>query len=226
MIERYSREEMARIWAEENRLRLMLRVEEAFLEALAADKGIPVAELKAFKTAAHQGLHERVKSLEAKSGHEVIALLSAISADLKDKAPTLNRFLHYGLTSSDVLDTALALQMREAADLLIKDWEEAAGRLRTLSKKHELSWMAGRTHGVHAEPMTFGVKLAGWHAEAARNTERLRQAREVVSFGKLSGAVGCFSQVGPEYEARVCEKLGLKPEPVATQVVPRDRQTL
>jgi adenylosuccinate lyase len=223
MIERYSRDEMARVWAEDNRLRIMLRVEEAFLEALASDKDIPAAELKAFRTAAHQGLHEKVVALEAKSGHEVIALLSAVSAQIKDSAPALNRFLHYGLTSSDILDTALALQLRQAADLLLKDWEEVAGRLRTLARRHAQTWMVGRTHGVHAEPISFGVKLAGWHAEALRNMERLRRAREVIGYGKLSGAVGGFTQVGPELELKALGKLGLKPEPVATQVVPRDR---
>ena len=223
MIERYAREEMTRVWAEENRLKTMLKVEEAFLEVLAAEKGIPAAELKAFKASAHDGLHERVQALEAKSGHEVIALLAAVSAQIKDSAPTLHRYLHYGLTSSDILDTAFALQLREAADLLIAGWEGVAGRMRTLAQKHAFTWMAGRTHGVHAEPITFGVKLAGWHAEALRNVERLRRGREAVSFGKLSGAVGCFTQVGPGHEARVCDKLGLKPEPVATQVVPRDR---
>jgi adenylosuccinate lyase len=223
MIERYSRPEMARIWAEDNRLRIMLRVEGAFLEVLASEKAIPAAELKAFKSAAHQGLHEDVVALEARSGHEVIALLSAVSARIKESAPALDRFLHYGLTSSDILDTALALQLREAADLLLKDWEEVAGRLRTLARAHAGTWMVGRTHGVHAEPISFGVKLAGWHAEAQRNMERLRRARETVGFGKLSGAVGCFTQVGPELELRALGRLDLKPEPVATQVVPRDR---
>jgi adenylosuccinate lyase len=223
MIERYSREEMARIWAEENRLSIMLRVEEAFLEVLAAHKAIPAAELKVFKAATHKGLHEKVVALEAQSGHEVIALLSAVSAEIKASAPALNRYLHYGLTSSDILDTALALQLRQAVDLLLKDWEEVAGRLRTLSRRHAQTWMVGRTHGVHAEPISFGVKLAGWHAEALRNMERLRRAREAVGFGKLSGAVGGFTQVGPELELQALGKLGLKPEPVATQVVPRDR---
>ena len=223
MIERYSRPEMARIWSEENRLRLMLWVEEAFLEALASRKAIPAAELKAFKSAAGRGLHEEVVAREAQSGHEIIALLSAVSARLKDSAPTLSRYLHYGLTSSDVLDTAFALQLREAADLLIKGWEEVAGRLRTLSRAHAGTWMVGRTHGVHAEPISFGVKLAGWHAEAQRSIERLGRAREVVGFGKLSGAVGCFTQVGPDLELKALNRLELKPEPVATQVVPRDR---
>ncbi|MBI5241997.1 MAG: adenylosuccinate lyase [Elusimicrobia bacterium] len=223
MVERYSRPEMARIWAEDNRLRIMLRVEGAFLEVLASEKSIPASELKAFKAAAHQGLHEDVVALEAKSGHEVIALLSAVSARIREAAPALDRFLHYGLTSSDILDTALALQLREAADLLLKDWEEVAGRLRTLARQHAGTWMVGRTHGVHAEPISFGVKLAGWHAEALRSMERLRRAREVAGFGKLSGAVGCFTQVGPGLELKALDKLDLKPEPVATQVVPRDR---
>ena len=223
MIERYSRDEMGRVWADDNRFQIMLRVEEAFLEVLASDKAIPARELKAFKSAAHQGLREQVRAQEAKSGHELMALLAAVSSQIKDTAPALNRYLHYGLTSSDILDTAFALQLREAADLLLEDWKAVAGRLRALARRYAQAWMAGRTHGVHAEPITFGVKLAGWHAEAQRNMERLRRAREAVSFGKFSGAVGCFTQVGPEHESRALDKLGLKPEPVATQVVPRDR---
>ena len=223
MIERYSRPEMSRIWSEENRLRTMLRVEEVFLEVLSKDKGIPASELRALKTVLHQGLAEQVKSQEARSGHEVIGLISAVAGKIQEKAPRLGRYLHYGLTSSDVLDTAMAIQLRDSADLLISGWLEVAGRIRSLSRKHELTWMPGRTHGVHAEPITFGVKLAGWHAEAVRNLDRLRRARELIAYGKISGAVGCFTQVGPAYEARVCAKLGLNKEPVSTQVVPRDR---
>ncbi len=223
MIERYSRPEMSKIWSEEHRLRTMLRVEETFLEALAKDKGVPPSELRALRSLLHESLARKVRGHEAKSGHEVVGLISAVAKQIGERAPNLGRYLHYGLTSSDVLDTALALQLRDSADLLIAGWEQVASRLRALSRKHELLWMAGRTHGVHAEPITFGVKLAGWHAEAGRNVERMRQARELIAVGKISGAVGTFSQLPPAYEAQVCAKLGLRPEPVSTQVVPRDR---
>jgi adenylosuccinate lyase len=223
MIERYTRPGMGKIWSDENRLRVMLRVEEVFLQVLARDKGIPASELRALKTVLGRGLAGKVMNQEAKSGHEVIGLISAVSGEIARKAPKLGRYLHYGLTSSDVLDTALALQLRDSCALLIQSWLQIAARIRTLSRRHRLDFMAGRTHGVHAEPITFGVKLAGWHAEALRNIERLRRAKDLIAYGKVSGAVGGFTQVGPSYEAKVCAKLGLRREPVSTQVVPRDR---
>ena len=223
MIERYSRPEMARIWSEENRLKTMLRVESVFLEILAKDKGIPSSEIKTMQALFRRSLLEATKGKESKSGHEVIGMLSAVSGEIAASAPTINRYLHFGLTSSDVLDTALALQLRDSAELLIEDWKTVAARIKALSRKHEHSWMAGRTHGVHAEPITFGVKLAGWHAEALRNIDRLRRAKELISYGKISGAVGAFTHFGTDYEGRVCALLGLKPEPVSTQVIPRDR---
>mgnify|MGYP001580965596 CR=1 FL=1 len=223
MIERYTRPQMGKIWSDENRMRAMMRVEESFLAVLAKEKNIPERELRELRALMQKSLLAASRGKEAASGHEVIGLLQAISAEVSDKAPTLSRYLHYGLTSSDVLDTALAMQLRDACDLLIAGWEDLAGRLRALSKKHELTWMVGRTHGVHAEPITFGVKLAGWHCEAQRCLDRLRRARALIAFGKISGAVGAFTQVGPEYEAKTLEKLGLRPEPVSTQVVPRDR---
>jgi adenylosuccinate lyase len=201
----------------------MLLVELAFLEALSSEKRVPASELRALKTVAGGRLQEQVLKFESKSGHELVALLAAVSARLAGRAPTVLRYLHYGLTSSDVLDTALAIQLRAAVELLLADWAEIAARLRGLAKKYASSWMAGRTHGVHAEPITFGAKLAGWHAEAERNAERLRRVRDEISYGKFSGTVGCFSQISPRYEARALKALGLKPEPVATQVVPRDR---
>lgn len=223
MIERYSRPEMAKLWTEENRLKAMLKVEFVFLEALAQDKKIPESQIKALRALARKPFSELVKSQELKSGHEVIGLLASIAEKIAASAPEVNRYLHYGLTSSDVLDTALALQLRDSTDLLISGWTSVAARLKALSRKHERTWMAGRTHGVHAEPITFGVKLAGWHAEALRNLERLERAKELISFGKISGAVGAFTHFGTDYEARVCEVLDLKPEPVSTQIIPRDR---
>ena len=223
MIERYTRPQMARIWSDDNRMKTMLRVEESFLEVLAQEKGIPAGELKAFQATLHRSLLDEAKAKEARAGHEVIGMLTAVAEEVKDKAPQVSRYLHYGLTSSDVLDTAFALQLRDSADLLLADWEDVASRLRSLARKYELTWMAGRTPGVHAEPITFGVKLAGWHAEALRNIERMKRARELISHGKISGAVGAYTHVGPAYEEQVLSMLGLRPEPVSTQVVPRDR---
>jgi adenylosuccinate lyase len=225
MIERYSRPQMAKLWSDDHRMKVMMRVEEVFLEVLSEEKEISRGELKALQQLMGRSLVGSSKNKEASSGHEVIGMLQAVSSEISEKAPNLGRYLHYGMTSSDVLDTALAIQLRDSCDLLLQGWDEVAGRLRALSKKHELTFMVGRTHGVHAEPITFGVKMAGWHAEAQRNIERLKRARGLIAFGKISGAVGAFTQVGPEYEAAVLEKLGLRPEPVSTQVVPRDRHS-
>jgi adenylosuccinate lyase len=223
MIERYTRPEMQRVWSDETRLRRMLEVELAFLKVLAREKRIPAPELEALRRLLDDALAEQVKSREAKSGHEVVGLLQAVSAQVKEQAPQLNRYLHYGLTSSDVLDTAFSLQLVEANGLILEGWKRVADLIRSLAARHRRTWMVGRTHGVHAEPITFGVKLAGWHAEALRNLERIERARETASYGKISGAVGTFAHFPPAFEAEVCRQLGLKPEPVSTQVVPRDR---
>ncbi|MBI3549346.1 MAG: adenylosuccinate lyase [Elusimicrobia bacterium] len=223
MIDRYMRAEMAGIWSDERRFQLMLELETAFLEFLAREKKIPQAEIRALRAVAGKPLAARVKEKEATSGHEIVALLQVLSAELKGKAPSIDRYLHYGLTSSDVMDTVLALQLKEASDLLLKGWKSTAAQISRLAVEHETTWMVGRTHGVHAEPLTFGVKLAGWHAEAMRCIDRVAAARETIAFGKLSGAVGTFSQLSPALEAAVLRKFGLKPEPVATQVIPRDR---
>ena len=223
MIERYTRPEMGRVWSDETRLKRMLQVELAFLKVLARAKRIPASELGALRALLDRALAAQVKSREAKSGHEVVGLLQAVSAKVKRKAPRLNRYLHYGLTSSDVLDTAFSLQLVEATGLLLAGWREVAARIRALALKYKGAWMAGRTHGVHAEPITFGIKLAGWHAEALRNVERLERARALAGYGKVSGAVGTFAHFPPAFEAEVCRQLGLVPEPVSTQIVPRDR---
>lgn len=223
MIERYTRPQMAAIWSDENRLRTMLRVEEELLKALAPSKGIPAAELKALRRLMEKSLLAAARGKESASGHEVIGMLSAVAGEMKKLAPKVDRYLHYGMTSSDVLDTGMALQLCQAADLLLQDWEAVAGRLKTLAKRHERTWMVGRTHGVHAEPITFGIKVAGWHAEALRCVRRMRHARDVIAYGKVSGAVGAFTQLPSEIEAEVLDALSLRPEPVSTQVVPRDR---
>lgn len=223
MIERYTRPEMGRIWSDDNRLRAMLRVEVELLKVLAPKKGIPARELQALNRLMEKSLLDASRRKESSAGHEVIGMISAVAGELKKQAPKVDRYLHYGLTSSDVLDTSMALQLRDAADLLISGLERAAGRLKTLAKKHERTWMVGRTHGVHAEPITFGIKVAGWHAEAVRGLKRLRAARETIAYGQISGAVGAFTQLSPDVEADILDALGLRPEPVSTQVIPRDR---
>src|SRR5262249_17782394 len=135
----------------------------------------------------------------------------------------VHRYLHYGLTSSDVLDTTTAVQLRDATDILIADWKALVKKLEDLARQHQGTVMAGRTHGVHAEPTTFGIKAAGWLSEARRNLPRMERAREIVAYGKLSGAVGTFSQLPPKVEAEVCKRMGISPEPISTQVIPRDR---
>ncbi len=223
MISRYSRTEMSRIWSDENRIKALVLVEKEFLLALAKEKDFPASEIQALSALKGPRLLVKAREMEAKSGHDVVGLISAIASELDGKAPRLLRYLHYGLTSSDVLDTALAIQMRESSDLLLSGIEDIISEIKRLSRKYSFTWMSGRTHGVHAEPMTLGVKFAGWHAEALRGRERLLRAREAISYGKLSGAIGTFSQIPDTIEAEVCRRLNLSPEPIATQVIPRDR---
>lgn len=223
MISRYSRVEMSRIWSDENRTRALVLVEKEFLLALAREKKFPASEIQALASLKESRLLEKAREMEIKTGHDVVGLLSAIALELEGKAPTLLRYIHYGLTSSDALDTALALQMRESCDLLLTGLDGVLVELKSLARKYALTWMAGRTHGVHAEPMTLGLKFASWHSEALRGKERLSRAKDMISYGKISGAVGTFSQIPDSIEAEVCYRLNLKPEPLATQVVPRDR---
>ncbi|MGH7371695.1 MAG: adenylosuccinate lyase, partial [Candidatus Methylomirabilales bacterium] len=161
----------------------------------------------------------RVEALEQKVRHEVIAFLTAVA----ERVGESSRYIHLGLTSSDVMDTALAFQLQEAADILLEDCDALLETLKTLARIHKQTVMVGRTHGVHAEPMTFGLKVARWYSEMLRNRERLAQAKAAVGYGKVSGAVGTYAHIPPSIEAYVCERLGLNPEPVSSQIVPRDR---
>lgn len=212
MLERYSTAEMKAVWSQEGRLEKLVRVELVWIGVLSGQKVPPLRILP-------RDLLEK----EARTRHEMAAVVDLMEKRLAKKHPRLLRFLHHGLTSSDVLDTALALQMRESLDLLAAEWKSAAEKIKTLALRHQATWMAGRTHGMHAEPTTFGAKLAGWHAEALRNIERLDRVREEVGFGKFSGAVGNYGSSSPEREKKACRKLGLRPEPAPTQVIPRDR---
>src|SRR4051812_13347203 len=218
MIERYTRPEMAKFWTDEYRFEKMLEVEILASEALVGQKKVPASAIAAIKAKAKIDV-ARIHEIEKEVKHDVIAFVTQVAESVGDDA----RFLHFGLTSSDVLDTALAVQMVEATDLLLKDLDQLQDTVAILARAHEKTLMIGRSHGIHGEPITFGFKVAGWYSELNRAKDRLARARAVAAFGKLSGAMGTFAHLDPTVEAFVCEKLGLKPEGAATQVVPRDR---
>lgn len=223
MIERYTRAAMGRIWTEENKYRCWLQVESAASTVLAEDGVIPASAAEAIAAKAGFSV-ERIHEIEAEVKHDVIAFTTAVAESLKSQGlAEESRWLHYGLTSNDVVDTAQALQIKEASTLLRKG---IAGLLdvlkrRALEFKHTPT--IGRTHGIHAEPTTFGLKLLNWYAEMQRNLARFDAAAEDMRIGKLSGAVGTFGHLKPEHEERICARLGLKPALVATQVIQRDR---
>jgi len=209
---------MGRIWGEEAKYTAWLRVELAVCEAYARRGRIPADALARVRQKSRVDVR-RILEIQDRVKHEMIALLTS----LEEQLGTDSRFVHIGLTANDVWDTALAVQLRDAADLLIAGQERLRAALGDLARRHKDTLIVGRTHGVHAEPTTFGLKVAVWYVEAGRNLERLRRARDVVAVGKLSGAVGNFAHVDPEIEDEVCRELGLQPAPVSTQVVQRDR---
>jgi adenylosuccinate lyase len=210
---------MKRIWSDESRLARWLEVELAALEGWAEVGAVPREAMEEIRARAVPPTPERVAELEEETQHDVAAFVDTVAADLGP----VGRWLHYGLTSSDVLDTATALQMRAAGALILDGVERAVEVVVRRAEEHRETVMVGRTHGVHAEPITFGAKLAGWAFELDRNGERLSSALDEVSVGKLAGAVGTYGGGDPEVERIACERLGLAVEPVATQVVPRDR---
>jgi len=218
MIARYTHPEMGRIWSDQRRYETWLLVETAAADAMAAAGIIPpdaardIRERGAFDIA-------RIDEIEQKTQHDVIAFTTAVAEKVGPSA----RWLHFGMTSSDVIDTAQALQMRDACDLILKDLDALSDAIRDRALPLRRTPMIGRTHGVHAEPMTFGLKLALWYAEVQRDVELVKRARAVVSVGKLSGAVGTFAHLPPSIEEDVCRRLGLEPAPVASQVIQRDR---
>ena len=218
MIPRYTNPEMGAIWSDQRRYETWLEVELAAADAM-ADAGIVPAEAARELRAKARFDVSRIEEIEQVTQHDVIAFTTAVAEHVGPAA----RWLHFGLTSSDVLDTAQAVQMRQACDLILKDLSAAMEAVRARAEEHRHTPMIGRTHGVHAEPMTLGVKLALWHAELQRAVDRLRHARDTVSVGKISGAVGMFAHLDPDIEARVCERLGLQPAPVSSQVIQRDR---
>ncbi len=218
MIERYTRPRMGALFTDQARLERWLQVELAVLEVLAERGEVPKRALRTIRKRAAVDV-ARAREIEETVHHDVIAFLTAVA----EKVGPDSRWIHIGLTSSDVLDTALALQLVEATDLLLEDLDGFLEVLRDQARRWANTPMIGRTHGIHAEPITFGLKIAGWYAEMKRNRERLARARETVRVGKLSGAVGTSAHVPPVVEREVLRRLGLRPETVATQVVPRDR---
>jgi adenylosuccinate lyase len=218
MIERYTLPEMGAIWTEENRYRKWLEVEIAACQANAEAGAIPAAAVEAIRSRASFSV-ERIHELERVTDHDVIAFTTNLAESIGEEA----RWVHYGLTSSDVVDTANALLLREAGDLIIARLQTLSDALRRRAFEFKQTPMIGRTHGVHAEPTTLGLVFALWYEEARRNIDRMSRARAGVSYGKLSGAVGTFAHLDPEIEERVCFLLGLKPAPVSTQIIQRDR---
>jgi adenylosuccinate lyase len=218
MIARYTHPEMGRIWSDQRRFETWLLVETAAAEAMAAAGIVPRDAAREIRERAQIDV-ARIDEIERTTQHDVIAFTTAVAETVGPSA----RWLHFGMTSSDVIDTAQALQMREACDLILQDLEALAEAIRARAFEHRQTPMIGRTHGVHAEPMTFGLKLALWFAEIGRDIERVRRVRSIVSVGKLSGAVGTFAHLSPDIETAVCERLGLTPAPVASQVIQRDR---
>ena len=218
MIPRYSRPEMSRIWAPENRFRIWFEIEAHACDAQAKLGVIPEAAAKAVW---ERGAFEvaRIDEIERETRHDVIAFLTNLAEHVGPEA----RFVHQGMTSSDVLDTCLAVQLTQASDLLLEDLDRLLAALKTRALEHKLTPCLGRSHGIHAEPTTFGLKLAGHYAAFARARCRLIAAREEIATCAISGPVGTFASIDPAVEAHVAEKLGLAPEPVSTQVIPRDR---
>lgn len=218
MIPRYSRPEMTHLWEPENRYRSWLEVELLACEANAKLGLIPAKALATIKKNADFKV-KRIDALEKIVKHDVIAFLTAVG----ERVGHDSRYIHLGLTSSDVLDTSLASLMQRASDIIINDIRVLLKTLKKKALEHKKTVMIGRSHGVHAEPVTFGLKMALWYEEMQRALERMKRARAVISVGKVSGAVGTFANIDPFVESYVCRKLGLSPEPVASQVVQRDR---
>ncbi|HOY56917.1 MAG TPA: adenylosuccinate lyase [Verrucomicrobiota bacterium] len=225
MITRYSRPAMRGIWTEENKLRIWLQIELLATEALVAEGIVPASDFARIRVGVDrwlgdlEGLVRRQKELEKTLNHDVIGFTTAVAEAINDPA---SRWFHFGLTSSDVIDTAFALQMVQSADLLIEDVKALRQALARRAREHQFTPCIGRSHGIHAEPTTFGLKLALMHDEFGRNLRRLESARQAAAVGKLSGAVGTNAHLSPGVETAVCARLGLRPAPIATQVVARD----
>ena len=209
---------MASIWEPENKFKIWLKVEILVCEALAKRGEIPKTALKDIQEKSDFRV-ERIDEIEREVKHDVIAFLTCVAEYVGNSA----RYMHLGMTSSDVLDTALAVQLKQASTLILKELKAFQGALKTQALRHKMTPTMGRSHGIHAEPLTFGLKVANWYEEVGRNIERVKRARQSISYGQISGAVGTFACIHPEVEEYVCSKLGLKPAPVSTQIIQRDR---
>lgn len=218
MIERYTRPEMGEIWTDESKFRTWLEIEVFACEAQAELSVIPKEAVSVIREKAQFALH-RINELEQTLNHDVIAFLTNVAEHVGEDS----RFIHLGMTSSDVVDTGLSVQTRKAGLLILHGLEELVALLAKRAIEFKYTVMIGRTHGIHAEPMTFGLKLALWHEEIRRDIERLKHAIERISYGKISGAVGTYAHIDPSVEVYVCKKLDLKPSPVSTQILQRDR---
>lgn len=218
MIARYSLPKMKAIWEEQNKFQTWLDVEIAVVEAQERLGTIPSGTAEKIKANATFTI-ERIEEIEAITHHDLIAFTKAVMENLGDES----RYFHYGVTSYDIEDTAMAIRLRQSADLIIEDLESLRDVVANLAKEHKYTLMIGRTHGVHAEPITFGFKMAVWYSQIERDIARVKQAREDISYGKISGAVGIYANIDPRVEQYVCESLGLKSAPVSTQIIQRDR---
>jgi adenylosuccinate lyase len=222
MIARYTRPEMGAIWSDQNKYQSWLEVELAASEALAELGEVPKEAAEALRL--HAGFElSRIQDIEREVRHDVIAFTTAVAETMKEEgAGDASRWLHYGLTSNDVVDTAQALQIRAASDIISKDLAQLSGALKEAAFKYKHAFQIGRTHGIHAEPITFGLKLAIWWDEIERHRARFKYTAEQIRVGKISGAVGTFAHIGPEAEENICRRLGLKEAPVSSQVLSRD----
>ncbi len=218
MIPRYSREKMAALWSPEKKFQVWLDIEILACEALAARRVIPKKSMNNIKRKARFDI-ARIEAIEKTVKHDVIAFLTCVGEQVGEDS----RYIHMGLTSSDILDTSLAVLLKEASDILIEDIDKLLLVLKKKAMRYKRTLMIGRSHGIHAEPVTFGLKMALWYQEMERNRARMLRAKEVISYGKISGAVGTFAFIDPRVEVHVCKKLGLRPAPASTQVIQRDR---
>jgi len=217
MIERYSREEISSVWSEENKFKIWLDIELLAIEARVHLKEVPKSVYNQIRKKAHFNI-QRIKQIEEKVHHDVIAFITDVAKSVGEKG----KLIHFGMTSSDVLDTCLAVQIKQASKILLDDLEKLKNTLKKLAIQHKDLICIGRTHGVHAELTTYGLKFALWYDEISRNIERLKVATENAAIGKISGAVGTYEHLNPEVEEYVCSKLGIKPARISTQIVQRD----
>ena len=218
MIERYQTPDMKKIWSDQNKYETWLKVELAVVEVLVEDGVVPKESFEVIKSKANFSV-ERTIEIEETTNHDVIAFLTNLSENIGPDS----RYIHKGMTSSDLLDTSMALQCKQAGEIILEKLKEFRSCLRGKAKEHKNTFQIGRTHGVHAEPLTFGLKLALWSEEIQRNIERWEFALDTISTGKISGAVGTYQHLDPEVELRVCKRLGLKSASVSNQVIQRDR---